>query len=156
MPIRKEDRPKRNDKCPCGSDKKFKWCCGQIPYVRPAKRIVPEFIDGGETPVRWVIVNEEGTSLFADKDNRALVFPYKELAHQIATLDEFDSQAPGEINVAGVGETKFKVLQEKVPYVEVSCFDEAAALVRERIALTMAQEPEQLPPEDIHPQENDS
>lgn len=27
-PIRSEEKPERNDPCPCGSGKKFKKCCG--------------------------------------------------------------------------------------------------------------------------------
>jgi len=28
-PIHSEDKPKRNDPCPCGSGKKYKQCCGK-------------------------------------------------------------------------------------------------------------------------------
>jgi hypothetical protein len=133
MSIRKPHGPKRNDQCPCGRGNKFKWCCGAVSVVRPPKR-VHEIIDRGEPATRWVIVDDSGTRLFADKDNRALVFSSRELAHEIATLPEFHEQAPGEINVAGVGPTKFAVLQGKVPYVEIACYDEAAVLVRERLA----------------------
>jgi preprotein translocase subunit SecA len=28
-PIRSEEKPKRNDPCPCGSGKKYKHCCGK-------------------------------------------------------------------------------------------------------------------------------
>ena len=28
-PIQSETKPKRNDKCPCGSGKKYKQCCGK-------------------------------------------------------------------------------------------------------------------------------
>ena len=28
-PIHTDQKPKRNDPCPCGSGKKFKLCCGQ-------------------------------------------------------------------------------------------------------------------------------
>jgi len=27
--IRSQDKPKRNDPCPCGSGKKYKQCCGK-------------------------------------------------------------------------------------------------------------------------------
>mgnify|MGYP001191492091 CR=1 FL=1 len=29
MPIRKKKKPGRNDPCPCGSGKKYKYCCGR-------------------------------------------------------------------------------------------------------------------------------
>ena len=94
---------------------------------------MPQFIDTGEIAIRWVIVDNTGTKLFSDKDNRALVFASKDAAFATATLDLFSDQSPGDINVAGVGETKFKHLQEKIPYVEVEA-DTAEALVRERMA----------------------
>lgn len=28
-PVKAEDKPSRNDPCPCGSGKKYKKCCGQ-------------------------------------------------------------------------------------------------------------------------------
>ncbi len=28
-PIQSDAKPKRNDKCPCGSGKKYKQCCGK-------------------------------------------------------------------------------------------------------------------------------
>jgi len=28
-PIQSDERPKRNDPCPCGSGKKYKQCCGK-------------------------------------------------------------------------------------------------------------------------------
>jgi preprotein translocase subunit SecA len=28
-PIRTDEKPKRNDPCPCGSGKKYKQCCGK-------------------------------------------------------------------------------------------------------------------------------
>ena len=28
-PIQSEAKPRRNDKCPCGSGKKYKQCCGK-------------------------------------------------------------------------------------------------------------------------------
>jgi hypothetical protein len=137
-PIRRNVIARRNDRCPCGSQKKFKKCCGlSVAFVRPQAKTVPQFIDTGEIAIRWVIVDNTGTKLFSDKDNRALVFASKDAAFATATLDLFSEQAPGDINVAGVGETKFKHLQEKIPYVEVEA-DTAEALVRERIAVGLA------------------
>ena len=137
---------RRNDRCPCNSGKKFKFCCSpeapEIVKVAPRR---PLFIDSGEKPSRWVICDPSGVRFFADKDNRALVFATYENALHIARLDDFADQNPGEINVAGVGATKFELLQEKIPYVEVDV-EIATQLVRERIAygrageLTPAQE----------------
>lgn len=138
-PIRRPALPRRNDPCPCGNPKKFKKCCGAtVAFVRPSPRSMPQYIDTGETPIRWVIVDDTGTRLFADKDNRALVFSSKADAFATATHDLFADQGAGDINVAGVGETKFKTLQEKVPYVEVDA-EQASALVQERVALARAQ-----------------
>lgn len=137
-PIRRNVLTRRNDRCPCGSQRKFKKCCGlTVAGVAPQVKTVPQFIDTGEIAIRWVIVDNTGTRLFSDKDNRALVFASKGAAFAIATLDLFSSQAPGDINVAGVGETKLKHLQETISYVEVEV-DTAEALVRERIAVGLA------------------
>ena len=92
------------------------------------------YIDTGEDAVRWVICDDRGTSFFADKDNRVLVFNSKAEAFAVAAHSTFADQAPGEINVAGVGETKFAHLCDKLPYVEVSA-EEALILVRERLAI---------------------
>ena len=137
-PIRRNVLTRRNDRCPCGSQKKFKKCCSlSVAFVSPQVKNVPQFIDTGEIAIRWVIVDNTGTRLFSDKDNRALVFASKDAAFATATLDLFSDQAPGDINVAGVGETKFKHLQEKIMYVEVEA-DTAEVLVRERIAAGLA------------------
>jgi hypothetical protein len=138
-PIRRPALPRRNDPCPCNSTKKFKKCCGTaVTFTRPTRQSLPQYIDTGETPIRWVIVDDTGTRLFADKDNRALVFSSKDDAFATATHDLFTDQQAGDINVAGVGETKFQTLQEKVPYVEVNA-EQAALLVQERVALARAQ-----------------
>jgi hypothetical protein len=134
---------KRNDKCPCGSNKKFKRCCSPD---APEHNSTARYIDSGEAAVRWVICSSSGTALFADKDNRALVFKSKEAAYATAHLDEFASQDPGEINVGGVGQTKWEHLQETIPFVEVDDAAEAAGLVRERIAMFQAP-PEPTPTE---------
>lgn len=134
-PIRRTAGARRNDPCPCGSLQKFKKCCGAaVAFVRPPRRPVPAFLDTGELAVRWVIVDDTGVKLFADKDNRALVFADKAAAFATVALDLFADQAPGDINVAAVGETKFKLLQEKIPYVEVDAA-QAEALIRARIAV---------------------
>jgi hypothetical protein len=49
------------------------------------------------------------------------------------------SQEPGEINVAGVGETKFAHLCETLPYVEVESAEQAVELVRGRITARRAE-----------------
>lgn len=131
--IRKANKPGRNAACPCGSGMKFKRCHGAV-----ADRPVPvatgvSYIDTGETAVRWVICDAKGTSFFSDKDNRILVFTDKAAAFAIAGLSEFSSQEPGEINVAGVGETKFAHLRENFPHVEVADVETAAALIQARI-----------------------
>ncbi|WP_353208454.1 SEC-C metal-binding domain-containing protein [Sphingorhabdus sp.] len=140
--IRREHNIKRNDKCVCGSNKKFKRCCSPTAPVQP----VMQYIDAGETAVRWVICNRVGTALFADKDNRALVFKSKDMAYAMAQLEEFSSQDPGDINVSGVGETKWAHLQEIIPFIEIDDIEEASRLLRERIAAKLAfQEPELTP-----------
>ena len=149
LPIRRNNSPaRRNDRCPCGSQRKFKKCCGLTAAgVEPQVKTVPQYIDTGEIAIRWVIVDNTGTKLFSDKDNRALVFSSKDAAFATATLDLFSSQAPGDINVAGVGETKFKHLQETISYVEVEA-DSAEAFVRERIAVGLAAMEADYPPLD--------
>lgn len=102
---------------------------------RPSlQNVPPEYIDYGEEPVRWVIVDDSGTKLFADVDNRAIVFSNKDDAYAIAHLDDFADQAPGEVNVAGVGETKWEALQQKIPFVEVHDAETATQLVQVRLA----------------------
>jgi hypothetical protein len=130
----------RNESCPCGSSLKFKKCHGRPEGVG----FVPEVqhhIDTGETPVRWVISNDSGTAFFADKDGRIMVFPDKSTAVTIARLDMFSPQAENEINVAGVGPTKWQHLQETLPYIEIVSTENAMALIQERISSqTAAQE----------------
>ena len=137
--IRKNNMLRRNDRCVCGSGKKYKYCCseaappGKQHYGRPV-----QYIDSGEEAIRWVIADFTGTKFFSDKDGRVLVFTSKADATSIALLDEFADQQPGEINVAGVGPLKWIVLQEKLPFFEVPSVDVAVALVRERIAVRTA------------------
>lgn len=149
--LRKGALVRRNDRCPCGSNQKFKSCCSpDAPWrsLRPhstreaglahSTARVP-YIDDGEVAVRWVIVDDTGTRFFVDKDGRVLVFSNREAATVAAHLDEFADQSPGEINVGGVGPTKWQALQEKLPFVEVVDADTAAALIRERIEVRRAQ-----------------
>lgn len=134
-PIRKDAVLKRNDRCHCGSGKKYKHCCSpDAPTsVQDFSRAV-HYIDAGESAVRWVISDATGTKFFSDKDGRVLVFADKSDATGIVLMDEFVGQEPGEINVAAVGPTKWLILQEKLPFFEVLNLDVGMALVRERIA----------------------
>lgn len=134
-PIRKNAVLKRNDRCHCGSGRKYKHCCSaDAPaHVRDFSRAV-HYIDSGEAAVRWVISDLTGTKFFSDKDGRVLVFADKSDATGVALMSEFDGQEPGEINVAAVGPTKWLILQEKLPFFEVPNLDVGMALVRERIA----------------------
>jgi hypothetical protein len=134
MALRRTLVPGRNQPCFCGSGTKYKKCCGRAVIARPVLRPVPEFIDQGETAVRWVIVDNSGTRLFADVAGRALVFQCRDDAYAVTQLEDFNDQSPGEINVAAVGPHKWAVLQAKVPFVEVPNVATAATLVRERIA----------------------
>lgn len=131
--IRRLNKPGRNEPCICGSGLKFKKCCGGTQGVARPHTPKVVYIDDGEEAVRWVICDHKGTSFFSDKDDRILVFTDKAVAFAIAGLGEFASQEDGEINVAGVGPTKFTHLCEKLPYIEIDNIDTAVALVRERI-----------------------
>ena len=136
--IRKDSVIKRNDRCPCGSGKKFKACHSpdapqnRVSYSAPAKAM--SYIDTGESPVRYVICDRTGVKFFSDVENKILVFSSREIATAVALLDEFSSQEPGEINVAGVGPTKWEHLQSKLPFIEVDSVEQAVELVRARIA----------------------
>jgi len=126
------NRVGRNESCPCGSGDKFKRCHGR----GPSSRIVPKvkhYTDPGEDAIRWVITNEKNTAFFVDKQGRILVFTKNYIAANIAHLDLFIEQGPNEIRIAGVGPTKFKHLQETLPFIEVDNFELAAALLLERI-----------------------
>lgn len=138
-PIRKGTTLKRNDRCSCGSGKKYKYCCIADAVPQPEFQRAVQYIDSGEAAVRWVISDSSGTKFFSDKDGRVLVFIDKATATGIAMLDDFADQEPGEINVAAVGPTKWQILQEKLPFIEVDNLDIAAALVRERIAAKTAE-----------------
>lgn len=141
MPITKDPNfPKRNETCPCGSGLKFKRCHG-FNAGREAAPAGPGvgYIDSGEPPVRWVITNSTGTGFFSDEYNKILVFTDKAAAFAVAHLEEFSGQEPGEINVAGVGETKFTHLRETLPFIEVSDVEHAVRLVRGRIEARRAE-----------------
>jgi hypothetical protein len=128
----------RNEPCPCGSTTKFKYCHG----LAENSQLVPtikNYIDSGENPIKWVISNDTGTAFFADKQSRIMVFSDKALAVQIAKLDIFATQSPNEINVAGVGPTKWQHLQETLPFLEVPSAEMAIALIQERIEAKQAE-----------------
>lgn len=139
--LRKQATPKRNERCWCGSGKKFKYCCLIPPITQPQR--VMQYIDSGEEAVRYVISNSRGTGFFSDKDGKIIVFKSRAEAFAIATLPEFENQEPGEINVAGVGATKWQHLQETLPFIEVDGVEDAMALVKERIEYMQRQLQEQ-------------
>lgn len=132
----------RNQQCPCKSGKKFKKCC-----IRKKWRIWDHMsdtpqqraIDYGEEAIKWVICDEIGTKFFVDKQGRILVFSDKAVARAAATLDVFKDQAPNEINVAGVGPTKWKKIQDVLPHVEIENIEMATALIHERLNFQKAQ-----------------
>lgn len=137
--IRRGNIVRRNDRCVCGSGKKFKHCCSpaafkhhRSTFMPPAPQTQPH-IDFGEEPIRWVIVDRSGTQFFSDKENRVLVFADKDSAAAITQMEEFADQEPGDINVGGVGPTKWAKFQEMLPFVEVATTEEAMEFVRERI-----------------------
>lgn len=136
--LKKQPLPRRNERCWCGSGKKFKNCCLALfqPAVARPERLPETFqyIDSGEPPVRFVIVNDAGTGFFSTKDNQIIVFSSRDHAAAVVGLSEFSDQAPGEINVAGVGASKWEHLKETLPFVEVASVEEAVALIQERIA----------------------
>lgn len=142
--IRRGNIIRRNDRCICGSGKKFKHCCSPDAFLRRstekfvAPAGTPVYIDSGEEPIRWVIVDRKGTAMFSDKAGRVLVFAEKAAAETVARLDEFSAQEPGEINLGGVGPTKWAKLQEMLPFVEVQNAEEGAELIRERISIMRA------------------
>jgi hypothetical protein len=138
-PVRRLNRVRRNELCPCGSGHKFKRCCSSSaaqPGVQPRLPGV-SYIDTGEHAVRWVICDDKGTSFFSDKDNRIIVFTDKMVAVSVAGATEFSDQSAGEVNVAGIGEIKFAHLRDTLPYVEAEDVETALALVRERIELKL-------------------
>lgn len=138
-PIKRGMGTRRNDRCICGSGKKYKYCCHPQSMAQPeVTKKKTHYIDSGETAVRYVICDGRGTSFFVDKDSRIIVFPTRAEAIAVATLDEFTTVEPGEINVAGVGPTKWEHLQKTLPFVEVATAEEAVNLVRERMTTMQA------------------
>lgn len=130
--IKPRRRTGRNELCPCGSFTKFKYCHGRNPSTD--KVIVrKQYIDNGESPIRWVISNETGTAFFSDIQNKILVFADRQLALDVVRLDLFSDAGPNDINLAGVGPTKWKLLQDTLPFIEVDSFELAQALLTERI-----------------------
>jgi hypothetical protein len=123
---------RRNDRCICGSGKKFKRCHGSAP--NNINRRKPGYIDGGESPVRWVITDRVGTSFFSTKDNEIIAFKSRDHARQIVMMDEFADQEPGDINIGGVGPTKWQHLQDTLSFVEVDSVEAGIELIRQRIA----------------------
>ena len=142
--IRKNNFIKRNERCPCGSGKKFKLChsstapqtATDTKYATAAK--AARYIDTGEEPVKYVICDNTGVKFFSDIDNKILVFASKEEAGAIARLETFADQAPGEINVAGVGQTKWEHLQATLPFIEVKSVEHGLELVQARMAVQQA------------------
>ena len=136
--VRRGNFVRRNDRCPCGSNKKFKRCCAtnasatiqHSPGVKPVR-----YIDTGESPVRYVICDSSGVKFFSDKDGKILVFGTRDEATAIAFLEDFAGQEPGDINVAGVGQTKWEHLQATLPFLEVKSVEHAVELIRERIEI---------------------
>lgn len=127
----------RNQRCPCRSGRKYKQCC-ITRQGKPPSFLVPspgqKVIDYGEDAIRWVICNNTGTSFFVDKQGRILVFSDKAVAQAAATLEVFSDAGPNEINVAGVGKTKWQHLQDTLPHIEVDSLEMAKALIDERLA----------------------
>lgn len=137
--IRRGSIGRRNDRCVCGSGKKFKHCCSPDASNRPTQYVKPvQYIDTGEEAVRWVICDDTGVKFFSDKDNRILVFKTRAAATAVALLNDFAAQEAGEINVAGVGATKWAHLQEILPFVEIDDVHKGIELLRERIDLELA------------------
>lgn len=135
-PLKRATGTRRNDRCICGSGKKHKYCCHPQALAQPeAAKKKTHYIDTGESAVRYVICDGKGTSFFVDKDGRILIFQSRADAIAVATMDEFNIAEPGEINVAGVGQTKWEHLQSKLPYVEVQNAEEAVTLVRDRMTV---------------------
>ena len=138
--IRRGNIVRRNDRCVCSSNKKFKHCCSPDAPNRPKQYVKPvQYIDSGEESVRWVICDTTGVKFFSDKDNRILVFKTRADATTIALLDDFADQEAGDINVAGVGASKWAHLQEILPFVEVDYVSTGIELLRERMELQRAQ-----------------
>jgi hypothetical protein len=139
--VRRGNFVRRNDRCPCGSNKKFKRCCATNATVTVANNpgVKPvHYIDTGESAARYVICDSTGVKFFSDKDGRILVFSTRDEATAIALLEDFVGQDPGDINVASVGQTKWEHLQATLPFIEVKSVEHAVELIRERIEIQRA------------------
>jgi len=123
----------RNERCPCGSGSKFKRCHGE-PVSAPEQPYIQPYIDSGEEPIRWVISSYTGTAFFSDAANRILVFPTRDMAREVAALEMFADHESGEINVSGVGPTKWEHLQASLPFVEVESAEQAKTMIEARLA----------------------
>jgi len=100
-PMKRAAGTRRNDRCICGSGKKYKYCCHPQAQPQPSvAKAQTHYIDTGESAVRYVICDSVGTSFFVDKNNRIIVFGDRSSAIAVATLEEFTSADIGEINVA--------------------------------------------------------
>jgi len=132
--LKKTARWPRNARCHCGSGKKYKYCCHAQSSEQPilsSKRT--NYIDTGESAVRYVISDARGTSFFSSKEGKILVFASKADAFAIATSDVFRDAEPGEINVAGVGQSKWEHIQKELPFIEPTDVVHAETLLKERM-----------------------
>lgn len=138
--LRREARPRRNERCFCGSGKKYKYCHARNAVAQPHKRDTA-YLDYDEVPIRFVIANSEGTGFFSTKDGKIMVFMSAHSAEAIARLPEFDDQVPGEINIVGIGHTKWQFFQERLPTVEFSDDAQAVAAqcIRDKISHALEQ-----------------
>ena len=138
--LRKSARFPRNNRCYCGSGKKHKYCCQLRAAEQPtfvAQKTT--YIDSGEAPARYVITDSRGTSFFSDKTGAILVFSSKADAFAIATDSVFAAAEPGEINVAGVGASKWAAIQKDLPFVEPVDVAHARKLVYDRMDHKLAE-----------------
>lgn len=138
--LRREARPRRNERCFCGSGKKYKYCHSRNAIEQPQKRDT-QYLDYAEEPIRFVIANSEGTGFFSTKEGKVMVFTSSHTAKTIAHLPEFDDQVPGEINVVGIGPTKWQFFQERLPFIEFADDAQAVAAqcIRDKISHALEQ-----------------
>lgn len=136
--LRREARPRRNARCFCGSGKKYKHCHAKNAVPQPPP---PLPVDLDDIPVRFVIANSEGRAFFSTKDGKIMVFTSAAGANAIARLPDFDDQVPGEINVVGIGETKWSLFRERLPFVEFddSAHEVAARCIRDKLEFAREQ-----------------
>lgn len=131
-PIRvTHQRVGRNDPCSCGSDRKFKKCCGakskdQVRHVHRLQATQNE-------PVRF-FVSEPPPPGFddlipvMDVEGDILVF-----ADRPTSMQFIDANFPNESYMSiGMGDAKWAMFQEDCTYVEVKDLDHANELLRDR------------------------